>query len=272
MSICANCGTADAARYIAGLCSPCYHRRWQAAHPGARFTPRAGTCPACMEWRTGQWTSGLCKRCYKRAWRAKQHKAPRKPRPSVPPDVRFWRLVDTSDGPDACWLWLGAILPNGYGTGLYLTRTPLVRIYPHRFAYLWAYGYLPEGAHIDHLCHDPPVCWLGRVCPPALLLTRDICAPSRGVRTVTAPIAGSRGRRRRHEREQAAAAPAAAGLGPGTLTRMRLPGDRPDCRAGNRGHCARQAASWIVEYFDGSVHQPASPHAGSTNVGPQLPV
>jgi hypothetical protein len=38
------------------------------------------------------------------------------------------------------------------------------------------------------------------------------------------------------------------------------------------GHCARQAASWIVEYFDGSVHQPASPHAGSTNVGPQLPV
>ena len=33
-----------------------------------------------------------------------------------------------------------------------------------------------------------------------------------------------------------------------------------------------RSASWIVEYFDGSVQPPASVQFGTANVGPQLPL
>ena len=28
---------------------------------------------------------------------------------------RFWTHVDSSGGPDACWLWMGHVGENGYG-------------------------------------------------------------------------------------------------------------------------------------------------------------
>jgi hypothetical protein len=33
----------------------------------------------------------------------------------LPIATRFWARVDTSAGPEACWPWLGARDPNGYG-------------------------------------------------------------------------------------------------------------------------------------------------------------
>ena len=57
-----------------------------------------------------------------------------------------------------CLLWTGYTLPNGYGH---------VRgVYVHRRAYELAVGRpIPPGMVIDHICHDPRACSLGRECP-----------------------------------------------------------------------------------------------------------
>jgi hypothetical protein len=62
---------------------------------------------------------------------------------------RFWEKVEPSV--DCCWEWLGARNPSGHGRfWVNGKNTPA-----HRFAYELAYGLIPDGAHLDHLCRNP---------------------------------------------------------------------------------------------------------------------
>lgn len=56
-----------------------------------------------------------------------------------------------------CISWAGRINEQGYGTvGVQLA---------HRKLWADAYGAIPPGMTLDHRCHDPKVCTLGRQCP-----------------------------------------------------------------------------------------------------------
>ena len=47
-----------------------------------------------------------------------------------------------------CWLWTGAIIPNGYGVGPSVGGSHLA----HRVGWTLYRGPIPEGMYIDHLC------------------------------------------------------------------------------------------------------------------------
>jgi hypothetical protein len=59
--------------------------------------------------------------------------------------VRFWSKV-ASQGD--CWVWFGALNDDGYGVIWDGTRL----VYAHRLMYRWAFGEVPVGLTIDHLC------------------------------------------------------------------------------------------------------------------------
>ena len=72
---------------------------------------------------------------------------------------RFWEKVDRC-GPDECWEWQAA-LRNGYGViagsnGRGDSPDGYLRYhwYAHRVSYELAYGEIPSGLHIDHLCRN----------------------------------------------------------------------------------------------------------------------
>jgi hypothetical protein len=48
-----------------------------------------------------------------------------------------------------CWLWSGALTEKGYGV---LTISGKHRVRAHRWAYEQAFGSIPDGMVIDHLC------------------------------------------------------------------------------------------------------------------------
>ena len=60
---------------------------------------------------------------------------------------RFWSKVDRSED---CWIWTGA-KSRGYGYfGLRGKWRPAYRV-----AYASTVGPIPDGMHIDHMCHTP---------------------------------------------------------------------------------------------------------------------
>lgn len=62
---------------------------------------------------------------------------------------RFLNKVDRSD-PFGCWLWTAAINP---GTGYARFWIPGAgTVNAHRFAYELAFGPIPDGLDVDHLC------------------------------------------------------------------------------------------------------------------------
>lgn len=61
---------------------------------------------------------------------------------------RFWAKVDMSG---ACWLWTGAKKPTGYGN--FWAKPQYWQA--HRWAYVAAYGPIPDGLVLDHLCRRP---------------------------------------------------------------------------------------------------------------------
>lgn len=54
--------------------------------------------------------------------------------------------------PDGCWLWLGALNRDGYGS----MRTGVGNAVgqPHRLAVIVRDGAIPQGLEVDHRCHD----------------------------------------------------------------------------------------------------------------------
>jgi hypothetical protein len=59
--------------------------------------------------------------------------------------VRFWAKVDKSG---ECWLWTGAKNQKGYGRFRFNGQV----IYAHRWVYEDAFGPIPDGLELDHLC------------------------------------------------------------------------------------------------------------------------
>ncbi|EDY43982.1 bacteriophage protein [Streptomyces sp. SPB074] len=72
-------------------------------------------------------------------------------------EADFWRLVDKSAGADGCWLWLGTLTVQGYGSWLHAPA--------HRISYRYEVGEVPKGLVLDHVCHDPKDCPRGAPCP-----------------------------------------------------------------------------------------------------------
>lgn len=63
-------------------------------------------------------------------------------------------LVDEETG---CWLWQGAKDRKGYGW-YHVPGTVNDMVYAHRHAYVEAYGPIPEGKVVMHLCNTPSCC------------------------------------------------------------------------------------------------------------------
>lgn len=71
---------------------------------------------------------------------------------------RFWAKVDKTE---TCWLWNGQVTTNGYGaysfTEYLATRIKQGErreVRAHRYAWEKEHGPIPEGAEIDHICHN----------------------------------------------------------------------------------------------------------------------
>lgn len=62
---------------------------------------------------------------------------------------RFWSKVDKSGD---CWVWTAAVSSKGYGR--FKLNGKLVS--PHRLAWEWANGPIPDGLVVCHECDNPP--------------------------------------------------------------------------------------------------------------------
>lgn len=61
------------------------------------------------------------------------------------PEPLFWQKVEKSD---ECWLWVGSDDGKGYGKFRIDGRAQRV----HRISYEWAFGKIPDGREVDHVC------------------------------------------------------------------------------------------------------------------------
>jgi hypothetical protein len=63
-----------------------------------------------------------------------------------PTEDRFWAKVQKMD---PCWWWTGSLIA-GYGSfSIDSKSTPA-----HRYSYVLANGPIPDGLHLDHICHN----------------------------------------------------------------------------------------------------------------------
>lgn len=126
--------------------------------------------------------------------------------------VRFWAKVDRSGN---CWLWTGGRTSYGYGK---LSTADGIR-FAHRIVYEWAYGPIPTGLCIDHLCHNADMS-----CPGALQCRHRLCVNPTHMEAVEPGINVSRGHRwkkaARPPAPHSTAAPAAVTYNPRGGTSM----------------------------------------------------
>lgn len=66
---------------------------------------------------------------------------------------RFWERVEKG-APEDCWPWRQTVSAGGYG--VWKLRGQFT--YAHRFAYELAFGPIPDGLVIDHLCRTRACC------------------------------------------------------------------------------------------------------------------
>jgi len=67
---------------------------------------------------------------------------------------RFWAKVEKGTRPDGCWLWMGRLNNNGYGSIRIMSKLVAGPTLVHRFAYELLVGPIPEGVELDHLCKN----------------------------------------------------------------------------------------------------------------------
>ena len=60
------------------------------------------------------------------------------------------RLAAMTQKTPSCWNWIGVIGDDGYGRLTVGSGYPLA----HRLAYIAAKGDIPDGMHVDHMCHN----------------------------------------------------------------------------------------------------------------------
>lgn len=99
--------------------------------------------PGCErpKWRA----RGYCAAHYGRWARGADMDAPIR-QPYLSDKERFWNKVTKTD---SCWVWNGA-KQKGYG----IARTDGKSGLAHRLSYQWLKGEIPEGAQLDHMCHN----------------------------------------------------------------------------------------------------------------------
>lgn len=74
---------------------------------------------------------------------------------------RLWAKVDKR-GPDECWPWTAGRTAAGYGQ---LGDSDGTKRYAHRAVYELTLGPIPDGAQLDHTCHNAdPACAGGSTC------------------------------------------------------------------------------------------------------------
>ena len=111
-----------------------------------RTTTYGKTCQV-EECRTPAYVRGWCGPHYKR-W--KRYGDPTAGGPYVdrsPDPDRFFAKVNRSG---ECWLWTGSLASGGYGS--FYERAGKRKWKAHRFSYELAYGPVPAGLDLDHLC------------------------------------------------------------------------------------------------------------------------
>ena len=74
--------------------------------------------------------------------------AKRIPKPHLIHIKRFWTRVDSSGGPEACWLWTGYVSENGYGVFSVNGRGYKA----HRVSYLIEHGRIENDRLVLHRC------------------------------------------------------------------------------------------------------------------------
>jgi hypothetical protein len=62
---------------------------------------------------------------------------------------RFWEKISANGA--GCWEWLGGKNPDGYGRVRFGNRTESA----HRVMFRLAFGTIPTGLQLDHLCRNP---------------------------------------------------------------------------------------------------------------------
>ena len=82
-----------------------------------------------------------------------------KQRAVIPLRDRIMRRVEVA--PDGCWLWTGALAPNGYGIVQKGRRAGTTVV--HKAMWQLDNGPVPDGLELDHLCR------VRRCCNPAHL-------------------------------------------------------------------------------------------------------
>lgn len=96
--------------------------------------------------------------------------------------ARFWNKVVKTDG---CWLWTGTIDKCGYGSVKIAGRSRRV----HRVAHEMHHGPIPDGLHVDHLCHNQDLsCDKNNECP------HRRCVNPAHLEAVTPKVNAQRGR------------------------------------------------------------------------------
>jgi len=68
------------------------------------------------------------------------------------------RLVDRTGGADACWPYRGRRNRHGYGMIDVYRAGRVAMLRAHRVAFEAAYGPIPDGLVICHVCDNPPCC------------------------------------------------------------------------------------------------------------------
>ena len=68
-------------------------------------------------------------------------------------DWSRWLQYVREEDPSACWPWLGARLPAGYGV-FQFERNGRKEILAHRAGYRMTRGEIPAGLQLDHLCRN----------------------------------------------------------------------------------------------------------------------
>lgn len=95
------------------------------------------------------------------------------------------RTVRTESG---CWLWVGPVMPTGYGNVTMDGRTTTT----HRAMYLLSGGTVEDGHVLDHLCCDASECIGGRGCIHRRCINPEHLEPVSNAENVSRGVRASR--------------------------------------------------------------------------------